>query len=294
MTESLVLETMATNRIMDPDGDHHRLVRKSFSAPSAPVLTEEKQDSQNDPSVDEAKEVEEDPSSASDFIMKIINPIGAAVNIFIIWRFPNMVQRHHGGMFFIAYLIMICAIGAPVMHLERYVGVYTKLGPASVWGFAKICKVGFSAAVMALNTATIASWFLVYAWRSCRETLPWSGGLNESELPIYPLGHKYNLPEYFFWNEIGDSLMGIGERVTVPDFRLVLASLVVFSLATISIIRSFRHLPRQTHVFAGLVPPLALIVLLSLSINKEGGRKGLRFFFSFDFSELADSDVSIF
>ena len=51
--------------------------------------------------------------------------------------------------------------------------------------------------------------------------------------------------QIFFRNEIGDSLMGIGESITVPDFRLVLASLVVFSIATISIIRNFRNLPRQ-------------------------------------------------
>ena len=52
----------------------------------------------------------------------ILLSAGCAIGIGNVWRFPYMVGENGGGLFVIAYIVFLIALGVPIMTMEYAIG----------------------------------------------------------------------------------------------------------------------------------------------------------------------------
>ena len=94
--------------------------------------------------------------------------IGSAVGLGNLWRFPYITYKFGGGAFLIPYLIILLAIGIPVLILEFALG--QKMQQGAIGSFRKINRrfsgLGFLAAfvcfVVVAYYAVVMGWSLIY------------------------------------------------------------------------------------------------------------------------------------
>lgn len=100
----------------------------------------------------------------------ILATMGSAVGLGNVWRFPTTVVRNGGGAFIAVYLLIILAVGVPIMIAELALGrasqrnvvaTYGALGPGGRWRFAGTVSLTTAFIILSFY-AVIAGWTFVY------------------------------------------------------------------------------------------------------------------------------------
>ncbi len=192
---------------------------------------------------------------------------GSAIGLGNIWRFPYLAGENGGAAFLFVYLIIVFAIGIPVMTSEFIIGraarknpygAFKLLAPGKPWYIIGLAGVAAAFMILAFYT-TVAGWTLEYFYQTLSGNL---SGKTESELIV-----MYD-----------DFLTG--------NFRPLLWFLIFMGLTGMIIIAGVtKGIEKYTKI---LMPALfvILIMLCIRSLTLDGAEKGLRFLFSPDFSKI--------
>ncbi|GJQ74717.1 hypothetical protein Trydic_g21568 [Trypoxylus dichotomus] len=87
-----------------------------------------------------------------------------AVGLGNVWRFPYLCYRYGGGVFLIAYIIMMIVMGMPIFLLELLMGQYTGIGPDQA--FRRIAPIfgGIGYACLVVITLISIYYMVIIAW----------------------------------------------------------------------------------------------------------------------------------
>jgi NSS family neurotransmitter:Na+ symporter len=192
---------------------------------------------------------------------------GSAVGLGNIWRFPYVLGENGGGAFLIVYLIIIFAIGIPVMMSELIigrrsqrnpVGAFKKLAPGKPWYFVGLMGVVSAFLILAFYTV-VAGWTLEYLYQTL------IGG---------------------FQGKSSDELTTMFEAFRGNSLRPALW-FSVFIMATAGIVLGGvrKGIEKSTKIMMPLLFLLLLIMCIK-SLTLNGAGKGLDFLFKPDFSKV--------
>lgn len=192
---------------------------------------------------------------------------GSAVGLGNIWRFPYLTGENGGAAFIFIYLIIVFAVGIPVMTSEFIIGrasrknpygAFKTLAPGKPWYLVGLMGVAAAFMILAFYT-TVAGWTLEYFYQTVIGNL---SGKNDGELTLL-----YN-----------NFLSG--------TFRPLLWFLVFMGLTALIIIAG---VTKGIEKYTKILMPVLFVILLLLcvrSLTLDGARKGMAFLFSPDFSKI--------
>lgn len=110
----------------------------------------------------------------------VIAAIGAAIGVGNLWRFPYLVYKWGGAIFFIPYLLCLFLLGLPMMMLEFSLGQVLQKGNIAVWEklHPRLQGIGLASTLASYLITfyynVIIAWALVYLCASFISPLPWS------------------------------------------------------------------------------------------------------------------------
>jgi NSS family neurotransmitter:Na+ symporter len=202
----------------------------------------------------------------------ILSTIGAAVGLGNIWRFAYVAGENGGGAFLVVYLVLVVAIGLPLVVAELAVGkrgaadavtAFEALAPRSAWRHAGWFGV-IGAAIILSYYGVIAGWALRYF------TAAGTGSLWEAATAGYG---------GYFSRFIADPGQPVGWQ-----FAMMLATMFVVAGGI------GRGIERLNLV---LMPLLAAIVvaLAGYALTLPGAWGGVAFLFAPDWAALLDPRV---
>lgn len=192
---------------------------------------------------------------------------GSAIGLGNIWRFPYVAGENGGAAFLIVYLIIVVAIGIPVMTSEFVIGraaqlnpygAFRKLAPGKPWYLIGIMGVVAAFMILAFYT-TVAGWTLEYFYQTVTGSL---SGKSDSELT------------------------SMFDNFLKGSFRPVLWFIIFMSFTGFIILSGVKQ---GIEKYTKLLMPILVVLLLLLcvrSLTLEGSSAGLRFLFSPDFSKI--------
>ncbi|CAG0989617.1 hypothetical protein METP2_02493 [Methanosarcinales archaeon] len=187
----------------------------------------------------------------------ILASIGSAVGIGNIWRFPYLVGENGGGAFLIPYLIAVFLFGLPLMILEFALGRHFKTSVMQVFSNAgkKFKLAGF---FLVFIMGMIVSYYLVITGWVLAYSLFF---ITRNPIPFSQFTDSY-YPLFFFLISGGISFLVV--RAGVKQGIEKLSKVLI---------------------------PLLFAMLLSLvifALSLPGAAKGIEFYFTPDFTKLAD------
>ncbi|HCM60237.1 MAG TPA: sodium-dependent transporter [Bacteroidales bacterium] len=202
----------------------------------------------------------------------IMAAAGSAIGLGNIWRFPYILGENGGGAFLIVYLIIVFAIGIPVMMSELVigrrsqrnpVGAFKTLAPRKPWYMVGMMGIVAAFMILAFYTA-VAGWTL----------------------------------EYIYQTLIGGFVGKSSEELTVMFDSFRSESLrpalwfSVFMLATSGIVLAGvrKGIEKSTKIMMPLLFVI-LIVMCIKSLTLPGAGKGVEFLFRPDFSRITGNTV---
>jgi NSS family neurotransmitter:Na+ symporter len=198
--------------------------------------------------------------------------IGAAVGLGNIWRFAYVAGENGGGAFLVVYIVLVAAIGIPLVVAELAVGkrgaadaatAFEMLAPHSIWRHAGWLGVAAAALILSYYSV-IAGWALRYFVASLTGAL-WAGA--SEGFGGYFSRFIANASEPIYW-----------------QLAMMLASMLVVAGGI------GRGIERVNLV---LMPVLAAIViaLAAHALTLPGGGRGLSFLFAPEWGAVADPQV---
>jgi NSS family neurotransmitter:Na+ symporter len=197
---------------------------------------------------------------------------GSAVGLGNIWRFPYILGENGGGAFLIIYLVIVFAIGIPVMMSELVigrrsrrnpVGAFRALAPGRPWFLVGMMGIVAAFMILAFYTA-VAGWTLEYIYQTL------IGG---------------------FINKNSAELATMFESFRSESLRPALW-FSIFMIATAGIVLAGvrKGIEKSTKILMPLLF-LLLIVLCIKSLTLPGAGRGVEFLFRPDFSKITGTTV---
>jgi NSS family neurotransmitter:Na+ symporter len=197
---------------------------------------------------------------------------GSAVGLGNIWRFPYVLGENGGGAFLIVYLVIIFAIGIPVMMSELVigrrsqrnpVGAFRTLAPRKPWFLVGMMGIVSAFLILAFYTA-VAGWTLEYIYQTL------IGGFKDKS--SVELGAMF---ESFRSESLRPALW-------FSIFMLATAGIVLGGVR--------KGIEKSTKI---LMPVLfvLLIVMCVKSLTLPGAGQGVEFLFRPDFSKITGKTV---
>jgi NSS family neurotransmitter:Na+ symporter len=197
---------------------------------------------------------------------------GSAVGLGNIWRFPYVLGENGGGAFLIVYLVIIFAIGIPVMMSELVigrrsqrnpVGAFRTLAPRKPWFLVGMMGIVSAFLILAFYTA-VAGWTLEYIYQTL------IGGFRDKS--SVELGAMF---ESFRSESLRPALW-------FSIFMLATAGIVLGGVR--------KGIEKSTKI---LMPVLfvLLIVMCVKSLTLPGAGKGVEFLFRPEFSKITGKTV---
>ncbi len=197
---------------------------------------------------------------------------GSAVGLGNIWRFPYILGENGGGAFLIIYLVIIFAIGIPVMMSELVIGRRTQRNPVGAFRMLSsrrpwylVGMMGIVAAFMILAFYTaVAGWTLEYIYQILAGGIQ---GKSSAELTVMFDSFRSESLRPALWFTI---------------FLLATAGIVLGGVR--------KGIEKSTKVLMPLL--LILLILMSIkSLTLPGAGKGVEFLFRPDFSKITGTTV---
>ena len=202
----------------------------------------------------------------------IMAAAGSAVGLGNIWRFPYILGENGGGAFLIIYLVIIFAIGIPVMMSELVIGRRTQRNPVGAFRMLStnrpwylVGMMGIVAAFMILAFYTaVAGWTLEYIYQILAGGIQ---GKSSAELTVMFDSFRSESLRPALWFSI---------------FLLATAGIVLGGVR--------KGIEKSTKVLMPLL--FVLLVLMCLkSLTLPGAGKGVEFLFRPDFSKITGTTV---
>jgi len=197
---------------------------------------------------------------------------GSAVGLGNIWRFPYVLGENGGGAFLIIYLVIIFAIGIPVMMSELVigrrsrrnpVGAFRKLAPGKPWFLVGMMGIVAAFMILAFYTA-VAGWTLEYIYQTLTGGF---SGKNSAELATMFESFRSDSLRPALWFSI---------------FMIATAGIVMGGVR--------KGIEKSTKILM----PLLLVLLIALcikSLTLPGAGRGIEFLFKPDFSKITGTTV---
>lgn len=262
-----------------------------------------------------------------DFLLSII---GFAVDLANIWRFPYLVYKNGGGVFFIPYTIMLIFGGIPLFFLELCLGQYVKKGPITVWN--KICPsmkgVGYCSILVSWYVSfyynVLIAWSVYFIYRSISSVggkMPWEDCDNSwnskdtcisiSQLKSYCSQNNQTIEvcrkNYYSSNSVNstspaaeffvkelsqlDQSNGL-ENMGYLRPELVLCLMVVYLLHYMSLFKGLETSGKVVWITA-TAPYIILSILLVRGLYLPGAFMGIKYYLSPKLERLKDPQVWI-
>ncbi|MCB8995194.1 MAG: sodium-dependent transporter [Bacteroidales bacterium] len=192
---------------------------------------------------------------------------GSAVGLGNIWRFPYVAGENGGGAFLFVYLIIILAIGIPVMMSEFVIGraaqknpygAFKTLAPKKPWFLIGLMGVVAAFMILAFYTA-VSGWTLEYIYQSA------SGNL---------IGKNH------------EQLTNMFDTFLTGSVRPVLWFMIFMSFTGLIVMSGIRD---GIEKYTRFLMPMLFVILAVLcirSVTLPGASKGIYFLFHPDFSKI--------
>ena len=197
---------------------------------------------------------------------------GSAVGLGNIWRFPYVLGENGGGAFLIIYLLIIFAIGIPVMMSELVigrrsqrnpVGAFRTLAPRKPWFLVGMMGIVSAFLILAFYTA-VAGWTLEYIYQTL------IGGFRaKSSVELAAMFESFR----------GESLR---PALWFSIFLLATAGIVLGGVR--------KGIEKSTKIMMPILF-LLLLVMCIKSLTLPGAAKGVEFLFRPDFSKITGKTV---
>lgn len=208
----------------------------------------------------------------------ILAAIGSAIGLGNFWRFPYLVYKHGGAIFFIPYILALFTIGIPMLLLELTLGQKFQRGDIGVFRgiYPRAAGVGiasvFSTCCIVVYYSVIMSWSLYYFVMSFVSPLKWSTEGYDNKCKIGPASEYYyrNVLKY-----LGDDCIFKQPKDTEEVAWLLWIS--SFFCWVIIYLCVFKGVKSSSYVVWVTVPlPMILIVILFIrGITLDGAGRGI-------------------
>lgn len=204
----------------------------------------------------------------------ILAAAGSAIGVGNIWRFPYVTGNYGGAAFLIVYLVMIVAIGMPLMLAEVAIGrrggedaskSFKKLAPGSKWHISGL--IGIVAAFIILGYySVVAGWSLKYVVNSLTDVF---SGMSPEQIGAA------------FGNYVSSDISPI-------VYALIIMGMTMFIV--------FKGVNTGIEKASKILLPILLLILIVLSVRSltlKNAMAGLEFLFKPDFRTLLQSKDGI-
>ncbi|XP_063688883.1 sodium- and chloride-dependent transporter XTRP3-like [Bolinopsis microptera] len=226
---------------------------------------------------------QEEWGSKSEYILSLI---GFAVGIGNIWRFPYLCQKHGGGAFLFAYVVMVIIEGLPLFCLELHIGNHFK---KSVSGSMRHIKKGLVGVgwctitvcfLCAVYYNSIIMWIIRYLFESFVNPLPWSECKTDH---ICCLEDKTQYYWYYEHLRLSPDIRELGSFNPTLVVCLIISWVTIF----ICISRGIKSSGKVVY-FSATAPYVVLIILLFRGATLDGAKDGIMYFLKPDAKKLLD------
>jgi NSS family neurotransmitter:Na+ symporter len=210
----------------------------------------------------------------------VLAALGMAIGAGNLWRFPRLAGQY-GGSFILLWILFLFIWSIPLLLSEFAIGKKFKsgvIGSFAQFAGKKYSWMGFFITICTLGIAFYYS--IVTAWSFRYLTFSLSNIFKDGTLKE----SLQNNPDYLanFWNGISNG-----------DWVTVIVYVSVIFLATFILIRGVKKGLEKANKL--LIPSLfiLLIVIVIVSLNMEGGVRGLEYMFAIDWSLFGEADIWI-
>ena len=204
--------------------------------------------------------------------------IGSAVGLGNLWRFPYLTYKFGGGAFLIPYLIILLAIGIPILILEFAIG--QKMQKGAIGAFRGIDRrfagIGVLTALICFVVvsyyAVVMGWSLVYMIGSVLSPLPWAGN-----------------SENFFLNNVLQRTDGPREIGSL-GIALLISLAAVWICIFFCVFKGVKSVGKVVLISMPL-PFIMLLILFLRAITLDGALSGISYYIRPDFSLMLSADL---
>jgi NSS family neurotransmitter:Na+ symporter len=210
----------------------------------------------------------------------VLAALGMAIGAGNLWRFPRLAGQY-GGSFILLWILFLFIWSIPLLLSEFAIGKKYKSGV--IGSFAKFAGkkytwMGFFITICTLGIAFYYS--IVTAWSFRYLTFSLNNVFKEATLKE----SLQNNPDYLtnFWNGISNG-----------DWITVIVYICVIFLAVLILKRGIKKGFEKANKL--LIPSLfiLLVVIVIVSLNMKGGKRGLEYMFAIDWSLFSDATIWI-
>ncbi len=210
----------------------------------------------------------------------VLASLGMAIGAGNLWRFPRLAGQY-GGSFILLWILFLFIWSIPLLLSEFAIGKKYKsgvIGSFAQFAGKKYTWMGFFITLCTLGIAFYYS--IVTAWAFRYLTFSASGIFSSTSLQ-----DKLNAnPEYLnvFWNSISNG-----------DWTTVVVYIVVIFLGAFILIRGVQNGLEKANKL--LIPSLfvLLVIIVIVSLNMEGGIRGLEYMFAIDTAHFSNPTIWI-
>lgn len=214
----------------------------------------------------------------------ILAAVGSAVGLGNAWRFPGLAAQYGGGAFILAYLLIMCTFGVPLLMMEIAIGRRLKQGaPGAMRGLnKKLEPIGWAATTNAFFIAVYYS--VVFAWVILMAILSFKfAGMTGTPTAI-------DDAKGLWLNAIQTTGNFSGYTKVAP---LVLVCLLVGWGFIYSCIRNGAQTVGKVVKYTVFLPELCLLIMAIKGFTMPGSGEGLAKLFIPDFSALSSVNLWI-
>jgi SNF family Na+-dependent transporter len=208
----------------------------------------------------------------------VIAAIGAAIGVGNLWRFPYLVYKWGGAIFFIPYLLCLFLLGLPMMMLEFSLGQVLQKGNIAVWEklHPRLQGIGLASTLASYLITfyynVIIAWALVYLCASFINPLPWSVQNTLNENKTSGKCDSLHITEEFFYKDIlhvyDDECVKYNSATTMGEgtefqWQVWLAQMVVWFICFICV---FKGVELSSKI-VWITVPLPLVFVFIMVMN---------------------------
>ena len=213
----------------------------------------------------------------------ILAAVGAAVGFGNVWRFPSLVYKYGGGIFFVPYILSLFLIGLPLLIHEIAMGQHLQKSEIAVQQRLNKHTKGVGVGSIVAGFLVVTYYVALISW-CIRSFLESFGSMRKDWDDI----NGSDATTYFYHNIIGQYTLDEDQKPTRIVFGNVLYLAMSWILVGSCLTYGLKWTGRVAYVTMGL-PILMLFILLARSLTLDGSSDGVhRYFGGYQLSILLE------